>query len=261
MSSFNKSSETLKPSNPFAVLKPKPYIAVLAFLMVILGLIAATHAMNRSAPISLLLLIPVAVGAFLGGFGAGILALILGLAADHFLFGESVFGIQRLFPYRDEQVRLVFFVAEGLLLSGIGHWHRLSRFQAHESARRQQMLEQEIVRRRKLEESVVRSQCAVKSQLAEIEGIYATAPVGLCFLDRDLRFVRINRRLAEIHGVPVEAHIGRDIQEVVPEVGRAIIPLLRRVIVSGEPILEKEISGTTPNGSQTQRVLLASFFR
>ena len=258
VSSFNKSSETLKPRNAFAVLKP--YIAALASLMVILGLIAATHAMNRPAPISLLLLIPVAVGAFLGGFGAGILALILGLAADHFLFGESAFGIQRLFPYMDEQVRLVFFVAEGLLLSGIGHWHRLSRFQAHESARRQQMLEQEIVRRRKLEESVVRSQRAVKSQLAEIEGIYATAPVGLCFLDRDLRFVRINRRLAEIHGVPVEAHIGRDIQEVVPEVGRAIIPLLRRVIVSGEPILEKEISGTTPNSSQTQRVLLASFF-
>ena len=258
MSSFNKSSETLKPKSPFVVLKP--YVAVLASLLIVLGVIAAAHAVSRQIPISLLLLIPVSIGAFLGGFGAGIFAIILGLAADHFLFGESAFHIRRLFPYVNEQARFVFFIIEGLLLTGIGHWHRLSKLRAHESVRRQQMLEQEIVDRRELEESVARSQRALQSQLAEIEGIYAAAPVGLCFLDRDLRFVRINQRLAEIHGIPVEAHVGRTVQEAIPEIGLAIIPQLRRVIASGEPILEKEISGVMPDDSRAERVLLASFF-
>lgn len=218
MSSFNKSSETLKPKAPFALLRP--YVAVLASLSVILGLIATAHVTSRQIPVSCLLLIPIVIGAFLGGL-----------------------------------------ITEGLLLSGIGHWHRLSRLNAHGSLRRQQIPEQEIGRRQQLEELFIRSQRAVKSQLNEIESTYATAPVGLCFLDRDFRFVRINQRRAEIHGIPMEAHIGRSVQEVVPEIGLAIIPLLQRVIASGELIPKKEISGVMPNGSQIERSLQVSFFQ
>src|SRR4029078_13641497 len=51
-------------------------------------------------------------------------------------------------------------------------------------------------------------------RLAEIEAYYNTAPVGLCVLDTELRYVRINQRLAEINGLPVSAHLGRTIQEI-----------------------------------------------
>ena len=258
MSSFNQFGETLKPKAPFAVLRP--YIAVLASLTLVLGLIAAAHVASRQIPISFLLLIPIAVGAFLGGLGPGLFASILGLAADHGLFRESAFDAQRLFPHVDQQIRFVLFVAEGLLLSGIGHWHRLAGLNARESVRRRRMLEQEIGRRQILEESLARSQRAAKSQFDEIESLYAAVPAGLCFLDRDLRFVRINRRLAEIHGIPAEAHIGRSVQEAVPEIGLAIVPLLRRAIASGEPILKEEISVAMPKGSQTARNLQLSVF-
>jgi PAS domain-containing protein len=53
--------------------------------------------------------------------------------------------------------------------------------------------------------------------LADIEVIYATAPVGLCVLDAELRYVRINESLAQINGLPISEHIGRTIKEVVPE--------------------------------------------
>jgi PAS domain S-box-containing protein len=258
VSSFNESDETPKPRNPFTVLTP--YVAVCAALAVVSGLIFAVHEMSWPIPVSLLLLIPIFVGAFWGGLSAGVFAMILGLAADYFLFGKFLPGGQRLFPYVDEQVRLASFIVEGLLLNAVGHWHRLSRFKAQEAGRRQRMLEQEIVRRRKLEESLVRSQRAVKSQLTEIEGIYATAPVGLCFVDRDLRFVRVNQELAEIHGIPVEEHIGKSVQEVVPEIGLALVPLLRRVIVSGEAILDKEIGDITLTGALTKPVLLVNLF-
>ena len=35
------------------------------------------------------------------------------------------------------------------------------------------------------------------TQGAELEAVYANAPIGLCVLDRELRFVRINERLAQ----------------------------------------------------------------
>jgi PAS domain S-box-containing protein len=52
-----------------------------------------------------------------------------------------------------------------------------------------------------------------EKQLEEIERLYATAPIGLCFLDRDLRFIRVNERLAQIDGLAAEAHVGRRLIE------------------------------------------------
>jgi PAS domain S-box-containing protein len=89
------------------------------------------------------------------------------------------------------------------------------------------------------------AQAIVEQQLREIETIYQTAPVGLCFVDTDLRFVRLNERLAEINGLPVAAHIGRNISEVLPT-GDQLEPLYRQVIESGEPILDLELSGIDP---------------
>jgi PAS domain S-box-containing protein len=89
------------------------------------------------------------------------------------------------------------------------------------------------------------AQAIVEQQLREIEAIYQSAPVGLCFVDTDLRFVRLNERLAEINGLPVAAHIGRTISEVLPS-GDQLEALYRQVIESGEPIVNLELSGTGP---------------
>ena len=50
-----------------------------------------------------------------------------------------------------------------------------------------------------------------KAVLNEIEQIYRHSPVGLCFMDTNCRFVRINEHMAEINGLPVSAHIGRTV--------------------------------------------------
>src|SRR5690606_19406917 len=46
-----------------------------------------------------------------------------------------------------------------------------------------------------------------RRQLAELRSIYDHAPIGLSVMDLDLRWVRVNDRLAEINGIPAEAHI------------------------------------------------------
>jgi PAS domain S-box-containing protein len=95
----------------------------------------------------------------------------------------------------------------------------------------------DITVRKKTEETVLQ-------QLAEIEAIYTSAPVGLGFVDTDLRFVRINEQLAEINGISVSEHFGRTLREVLPEMADQLEPLYRQVIESGEPILNLEVQGT-----------------
>jgi PAS domain S-box-containing protein len=86
---------------------------------------------------------------------------------------------------------------------------------------------------------------AAARPLAELEAIYRTAPVGLCVLDHELRYVRINDWLAELNGQPVEAHIGRTVREVIPNLAPQVEPLYRRVLETGEPILNVEVEGET----------------
>lgn len=104
------------------------------------------------------------------------------------------------------------------------------------------------------------SQEEAQQQLLELEAIYATAPIGLSFVDTQLRFVRLNQRLAEIHGLSVEDTLGRTVREVVPELADILEPVYRRLIESGTPLLNQEIQGTTRAQPGIQRDWLASFY-
>ena len=52
----------------------------------------------------------------------------------------------------------------------------------------------------------------------EVLNVYTDVPIGLCYLDLDLRYVQINKWLAAINGLAVNEHIGRTVAEVLPEV-------------------------------------------
>jgi two-component system, cell cycle sensor histidine kinase and response regulator CckA len=98
-----------------------------------------------------------------------------------------------------------------------------------------------------------------RQQLAEIESIYAHVPVGLCVVDCGLRFVHTNERLAEINGVSVAGHLGRTVREVLPDLADDLEPLFRSVLETGQPILQREIHGTTPAQPGVGRDWLASY--
>jgi PAS domain S-box-containing protein len=95
--------------------------------------------------------------------------------------------------------------------------------------------------------------------LAFLNSLYA-APVGLGFWDTDLRFVRINQTLAAISGLPPEEHIGRTLAEVLPELGPPLADLFRKVMQTGEPVTDFEISGETAAQPGETRHWLASYY-
>ena len=114
---------------------------------------------------------------------------------------------------------------------------------------------------RRLAEMEVSAQSAVAAQrLAQLEATYATAPVALCVLDRELRFVRINERMAELNGASVAAHIGRTIREIVPDIAPKAEPMLRRIMETGEPVLGLELTGKTPAKPGVERTWLEHWF-
>jgi PAS domain S-box-containing protein len=103
-------------------------------------------------------------------------------------------------------------------------------------------------------------QSLAEKQLEEIERLYATAPIGLCFLDTELRFVRVNERLAQIDGLAANAHIGRRLADVAPEVAASLEGIYREVIKTGVPLTERELRASTPALPGVQRDWLVSAY-
>ena len=105
-----------------------------------------------------------------------------------------------------------------------------------------------------------KSEEVAKEQKREIEAYYQAAPIGLCVLDTDLRYLRINERLAEINGVPARDHIGRTVHEIVPWLGDEAERICRRILETGEPVTNMELTGTTRAEPGAQRIWVAGWY-
>ncbi|HIK04726.1 MAG TPA: PAS domain S-box protein [Trichormus sp. M33_DOE_039] len=103
------------------------------------------------------------------------------------------------------------------------------------------------------------SQETIQQQLTEIEAIYDSTPIGLCFIDTNLRYVRINERLAQMNGLPAKEHIGRRVREVIPEIADQLEHIYLQVIQSGLPVLDIETHGTTPANPGIAKYWLSSY--
>jgi PAS domain S-box-containing protein len=67
-------------------------------------------------------------------------------------------------------------------------------------------------------------------RLAQLRAIYSSAPIALCFVDRNQRVVDANARYAELIEIPVEELTGRRIEEVIPEADPGALADLARAV-------------------------------
>ena len=96
--------------------------------------------------------------------------------------------------------------------------------------------------------------------LALLDGLFANAPVGLGFLDTQLRYVRINRKLAEINGRTIDDHLGQRVDAVIGgDLGAQVARDCLKVIETGEPLLDLEVTGE-PVFPGRRRVWLANYY-
>jgi PAS domain S-box-containing protein len=103
--------------------------------------------------------------------------------------------------------------------------------------------------------SLKRAEQEARARLEELESLYRNAPVGLCLIDRDLRFVRVNEQVARFNGIPASAHAGRPLEEVVPSAGQWALQAVARVLETGEPARDLEMRGDPRLPPEEQRRL------
>jgi PAS domain S-box-containing protein len=97
-----------------------------------------------------------------------------------------------------------------------------------------------------LRERYERANTELGEALGLLDVVFAHAPVGLALLDRDLRYVRVNDRLAEINGLPAGEHLGRTISELLPDLAPEVEEDAALVVRTGAPLIEVEVTGSTP---------------
>jgi PAS domain S-box-containing protein len=95
-------------------------------------------------------------------------------------------------------------------------------------------------------------------RVAELQAIYDGAPVGLAFLDRNLRYVSANERIATMKNIPLQDHFGHSLAEVLPDALPQIEPALRRAL-GGEMVSAIEIRLPNPKQSDGYSTLLSSY--
>src|SRR2546421_1831197 len=93
-----------------------------------------------------------------------------------------------------------------------------------------------------------------------LDAFFTTAPAGLAILDRELRYVQLNETLALMNGRPVADHVGKSVREVLPAIAATLEPLLQRILDTGEPVLNIELSGETPAQPGVTRYWRAPYF-
>ncbi len=99
----------------------------------------------------------------------------------------------------------------------------------------------------------------MEERLALLEALFRHAPIGFAFIDREFRHVRINDSLAAINGRSVAEHIGRTVQEMVPELWPVLAPIYARVF-QGEVLRDQEVVGRSPADPTLLRHWSVSYF-
>lgn len=114
--------------------------------------------------------------------------------------------------------------------------------------------------RRCLERLVADRTGELERSKAQLETVYASIPVGLCFMDTELRMVMVNDYLADINGRPSRDHAGRTLPELLGPAGEELEHNYRRVIDSGRPLVEVEATTDTPAAPGVMRHWISSYF-
>ncbi len=188
-----------------------------------------------------LFLLAVTLSAWYGGLGPGLLSAILAVAVADYYFLRPI-GYFNVDATHD-LLLLILFVGASLLVT---------------------LLCQSVRRAwRVTEDRAIELQAALeetRTNAGMLDAVFAAVPVGLTFLDRDLRCVRLNEALATINGTSSRNCLELPIAEMLPTLAARLEPHARRVLETGEPVSDLEVTGESATEPGRQRHWLVSCF-
>ncbi len=92
--------------------------------------------------------------------------------------------------------------------------------------------------------SLIEQRAGLNDTLSLLDSMLANAPIGLAFVDRNCRFVRVNQIFADLTGVTVSRHLGRTLTDLLPTlVAEGVEDAVQHVFSSEEPVRNLELNG------------------
>jgi PAS domain S-box-containing protein len=92
--------------------------------------------------------------------------------------------------------------------------------------------------------SLAEQRAGLNDTLSLLDSMLANAPIGLAFVDRNGRFVRVNQIFADLTGVAVSGHLGRTLPDLLPQYMAAEIDsAVQQVFENEKPVRNLELNG------------------
>jgi|WetSurMetagenome_2_1015567.scaffolds.fasta_scaffold00269_9 PAS domain S-box-containing protein len=119
----------------------------------------------------------------------------------------------------------------------------------------------DITERKNAERAIRLARKKAEEALEQLSEFYENSGIGFAFLDPKFRYEYINRKLADLNGLSVEAHLHHKMAEVQPERWERLREIFSQVIETGNPVTDMEISGESPQAPGITRYFLLNIFR
>jgi two-component system CheB/CheR fusion protein len=98
----------------------------------------------------------------------------------------------------------------------------------------------DVTKIRQTQADLTRNENIARQRSHEIETLYKTAPVGMAMVDRNRRFLKINRHFADITGHSIEDLVGRPLQDMAPRLFERMDAPITEVFEEGSEIINLE---------------------
>ncbi len=229
-------------------------VAALAatFAVLVRGLFDPIMAGDHAFVIPLLSVVFVA---WHSGFWPGILTLLCSMMAVIYFFIEPKHSF--VVGKFSDQLAVGFFLFAGVGCALLGQAQMDSRRRA---ARNLANAEAKQRAMEALAADLAVAQRQTAETLAQLDMFVMNAPLGLAFFDRELRFVRINKHLAEANGLSIEEHLGRPITEAIRHMPPEGLDDYRKVLETGESLTDRLVVGPSDNPAAAGRVWESSYY-
>lgn len=93
-----------------------------------------------------------------------------------------------------------------------------------------------------------------------VQALLESVPVGMGFIDRSLRFVRVNETMAEFNGVDAEAHVGQPLADFLEGLTDGVADDIASVFATGKAVAGREVVWRPGDGTDRERTWLVSYY-
>ena len=122
-------------------------------------------------------------------------------------------------------------------------------------------VKERTLRLARLTDTLMRAEEQSRQTRDYLDAILLNLPAGVAILEGpELRYFRINQKLADLNGMPIEEHLGRTLAEVFPDAAQELLPVMRKIAETGEGVFGREFSIKSPKAPDTKVHLINHLF-